>query len=85
MMNGKTINTRIPKRMTSKTSKYMVHKIPKVSHQIRGAERRHVFTDVYSKICAVKNHVRVNKDKKRDNLAPSQLRLQMKCRVTDRA
>lgn len=70
-MNGKTMNTRKPKRTTSKTSKYMVHKIPKVSHQTKGAERRHEFTEVYSRMCAVKNHVRVNMDKKRDNLRPS--------------
>lgn len=79
MMNGKTMNTRKPKRMTSKTSKYMVHKTPKVSHQTSGAERRHVFTEVYSRMCAIKNHVRVNMDKKRDSLPPSQLWLKSKC------
>lgn len=57
--------------MTSKTSKYMVHKIPNVSHQTSGAEERHEVTEVYSRMWAVKNHVSVNMDKKRDNLGPS--------------
>jgi hypothetical protein len=68
MMKGKTMKTRNPKTRTSRTRKYIVHRIAKVSHQTRGADVRHEPTVVYSKMCAVRNHVNVSMDERSDKL-----------------
>ena len=45
-----------------------MQRIANVSHHKWGAEKRQVFTDVYSRTCAAKNHARVKNDAKRDTL-----------------
>jgi hypothetical protein len=57
------------KRMnTSRTIKYMMQRMPKVSYHRWGDECRQVLMDVYSNMCAVKNQVKVVSGD--SNLAP---------------
>lgn len=58
-----------PRRTTSRTMIYIMHKMPNVSHQRWGDEWRHVFMDVYSRICAVRNHVKVISEERSDKLS----------------
>jgi hypothetical protein len=58
-MMGAITKTMRPRRTTSKTMIYMMHRILNVSHQMWGADSLHVLTDVYWRIWAVKNQVRV--------------------------
>jgi hypothetical protein len=51
-MIGATTKTTKPKIMTSSTTRYMIHRIPNVSHQRWGEENRQVWIDVYSKMWA---------------------------------
>jgi hypothetical protein len=56
---GAITKTIRPRRTTSKTIIYMMHRILKVSHQMWGEDSLHVLTDVYWRMWAVKNQMRV--------------------------
>jgi len=63
------MKTTNPRMNTSRTIKYMMQRMPKVSHHRWGDECRQVLMEVYSNMCAVKNQVKVINEESSDNLA----------------
>ena len=62
------MNTNNPKRKISRIMKYRMHRIPNVSHHRCGAAFRHVFTEVYSRMCAVRNQTSESAEVRTDRL-----------------
>jgi hypothetical protein len=67
-MMGETTSTMKPMMTTSKTMRYIMESIPNTSHQRWGEVCRHVLTEVYSKMWAVKNQLRVNNEERTERL-----------------
>ena len=67
-MTGPITNTKTPRIKTSSTMRYMILKIPNVSHQRRGDVSRQVLTEVYSRIWAVRNQLKVKREERSVNL-----------------
>lgn len=63
------MNTNNPSRKISRIMKYKMHRIPKVSHHICGASCLQVSTEVYSRMCAVRNQTRDRADVMTDKLS----------------
>jgi hypothetical protein len=57
-----------PITTTSKTIKYMIQRIPKTSHHKWGDVRLQVLKDVYTRIWAVRNQLKVSSDERTETL-----------------
>ena len=53
------MKTRRPSKKISAMVRYVMHRIPNVSHHRCGEDERQVCTDVYARIEAVRNHANV--------------------------
>ena len=67
---GPMTKTKIPRMKTSRTTRYMMLRIPNTSHHRCGDVSRQVLVDVYSKMCAVRNQVSVKREERSARLLP---------------